>query len=338
MQGPLFSAYSRGENRVTASIIAVLERVEIALLRRILEAAVGGEVPLVTFRNQTGGFGTSVPDAQLTASFNYLLETKLTPGTLHQGQIDRHLDALDGSHAHERLIILTPDAERPDVLLRGTHANRHKITWFNFRTLNEAITAILGDDRLTVSELQRYLLRELQDLLAHEGLIDFADVVIVPASEAYGVYLERAVYVCQAGRSFRRGVHYVAFYADGEIKRHVARVMSHEDGVVISEGGMHVENHGFPGEDVVEERASRFNELLEVGVIGAEEPFQIFWLSYPTDTNTVMLSRPIRNARADASGRGNAWARNQRYAKLRNLQAGFTDTDQLEDAEARSAR
>ena len=49
----IFSTYSQNENRVTASLLAVLERVGLDITERILAGATG-EVPLelVTFANQ----------------------------------------------------------------------------------------------------------------------------------------------------------------------------------------------------------------------------------------------------------------------------------------------
>lgn len=38
MANPLFSTYSQGENRVTASILAVFERLSFALVERLLQA------------------------------------------------------------------------------------------------------------------------------------------------------------------------------------------------------------------------------------------------------------------------------------------------------------
>ena len=38
MSNPLFSTYSQGENRVTSSILAVLERLSFALVEQILQA------------------------------------------------------------------------------------------------------------------------------------------------------------------------------------------------------------------------------------------------------------------------------------------------------------
>ena len=52
-KGPLFSTYRQGENRVTASMLAVFERIDLALVERLLGAASGeSELQMVSFRNQ----------------------------------------------------------------------------------------------------------------------------------------------------------------------------------------------------------------------------------------------------------------------------------------------
>ena len=55
-KGPLFSTYRQGENRVTASMLAVFERIDLALVERLLGAASGeSELQMVSFRNQFRG-------------------------------------------------------------------------------------------------------------------------------------------------------------------------------------------------------------------------------------------------------------------------------------------
>ena len=334
MHGPLFSTYSQGENRVTASILAVVERIDIALVQRIIESATASEFPFVTFVNQSGGTGTSVPDARISASFNYLLETKIEAGAVGRQQIANHLEALDGTHVNERLLVITPDAKEPEILREFGKAKRQKLVWFNFRALDAAISSILDNGRILVPELQRYLLRELQEFLAFENLIYFADVVVVPARDAFDFYKEHSVYICQAGRSFRPGITHLAFYFEGAIQPYVAKILKTRDNYVIDEGGVFIpEDHGFPGESKLEQQQMIVYDLHNLGLLPMDEPFQIFWLSGISDETTIKLESSIVNARAN-SGRGTGWVQNQRYVSLANLTAGFTSTDQLDTAAA----
>ena len=56
MTTPLFSTYSQGENRVTATFLAVLERLSWPKMSRIIGALLGDEnFRLVTFINQPSG-------------------------------------------------------------------------------------------------------------------------------------------------------------------------------------------------------------------------------------------------------------------------------------------
>jgi hypothetical protein len=53
MPNPLFSRYSQGENRVTASTLAVFERISFALVERILQTLCQEQnLSLLTIKNQ----------------------------------------------------------------------------------------------------------------------------------------------------------------------------------------------------------------------------------------------------------------------------------------------
>ena len=69
---PLLSTYRAGENRVTSSMMAVFERLDLALVRDILAGAVGAgdELRAVTFDNQIVAEG-GVPDARISGRFTW---------------------------------------------------------------------------------------------------------------------------------------------------------------------------------------------------------------------------------------------------------------------------
>jgi len=80
-KNPLFSTYRQGENRVTSSMLAVFERIDLSLLETILAAAAGeSSLQMVSFTNQPPSKGRSVPDARISANFAYWFEVK-TPAT-----------------------------------------------------------------------------------------------------------------------------------------------------------------------------------------------------------------------------------------------------------------
>lgn len=95
---PLFSIYSQGENRVTATFIAMLQRLSLPNMDRILGELLGEReenFSLVSFVNQPQGDG-STPDAKIETGHSVWLETKITPGAVLVKQIKNHLKSLRG--------------------------------------------------------------------------------------------------------------------------------------------------------------------------------------------------------------------------------------------------
>ena len=181
MHSGLFSAYRQGENRVTASLLAVFERLDIGLLRRILATALRDpEMTLMSFANQVRSEGTcSVPDGAITANIGYYFEVKATRDAVSEPQLRNHVRHLDGRFRDERLFVLTPDLVEPPATRRFRD---ERVTWFSFRDLADAIDDVLADRFVEVPELQRYLLRELLALFDRDGLLSSVDVVVVPVN------------------------------------------------------------------------------------------------------------------------------------------------------------
>ena len=201
---PLFSMYRGGENRVTSSMIAVSQRLELSLLERLL-GAVAQEIPLqlVAFVNQPAGVGASLPDARTSSQFDFWFETKTVPNALGCSQLLEHYRNFTPTAKHGRLFIVTPDAAKPRVL---DSLEDDRIIWFNVRMMSDAINDILDDTTTFVGEQTRFLLRELQQLFIEDGLIEIADVVVVAARFAWAEYIDRGVYICQLDRLFRFGL------------------------------------------------------------------------------------------------------------------------------------
>lgn len=230
----LFSTYRQGENRVTSSMLAVFERIDAGVLERLLASASGeSSLAFVTFANQIVGKPGSVPDASISASFHYLFEVKTARNALNAQQLRRHLRNLTGDFRDERLFAVTPDGATPPIV---TEVSDPRLTWLSFLAISQAIDELLGDPLELISEQTRFLLRELQALFAQDGLLDpDVDVVVVAARHAYGEYLTHGVYICQPGRSFRTGISYIAFYAEGAIQREVPAILAHRDNVVMTQ-------------------------------------------------------------------------------------------------------
>jgi hypothetical protein len=300
MPASIFSTYRTGENRVTASILAVLRSLALHRTERLLGALIEkSEFQLVSFQDQPGAGGQGVPDAAIIASCRLLIETKIERNAVHAAQRDRHLARLSASAEQERvLLVLTPDDSRPAILATQAYAG---VAWSSFANLHEAVDELLKDSREVISEREAFLLRELQGMLAEEGLVGpEADVVVVPAREAWPEYREFHAYVCQPRRSFQ-GVRRVAFYTDGAIQPSVPRIRETHDEVLF-ESGRNAGDLGTLVERLLHRRKREPGQF-----------YKVMLLSPPEDVDTLRLDGPIPNDLTGTGGRATAFTQNQRY-------------------------
>lgn len=325
---PLFSSYKAGENRVTGSMLAVFERLAPTVLERLLADATGDDVPLVRFRNQIADRAGSVPDAAIEASFRLLFEVKVVPDSPGSGlreQVTEHLRGLEGRERDLRLLVVTPDPERPKGLDGIEDA---RLRWVSFLALDLAVRDVLANEDDPVGEQVAFLLRELRRLFAVEGLLDSKDTVIVAARNAYPLYGQVAAYVCQPTRAFRKGLTHMGFYADREIKPVVPALERPPRTVNFSPQAVaELRAEG-------DERLARLVEdvlVAEPSRAGAE--WMVFLLTEPSAAETIRLSHPIRNTTTTAEGRPWAWTLGQRYTSLGALRSGAATTSELDAAE-----
>jgi hypothetical protein len=298
-KNPLFSTYRQGENRVTSSMLAVFERIDLSLLEALASASGESSLQMVSFVNQPLGRGASVPDGRNSARFAYWFEVKTTRSALRTHQLHEHLASLESRGGDERLFVVTPDGTQPNAI---NEVGDNRVTWFSFAGLSEAIDTALGEAAAIVPEQARFLLRELQALLAKDGLLDTDDVVVIAARDAYTEYLQHAAYVCQPGRAFREGLTHMGFYARGAI-REVPRIEYQEDDVVFTipernrraNGGKHDRRIG-----------ELIATLVEAGPRQLGETYQVFLLSAADDSATIRLKTAITNDTVAASGHGQA--------------------------------
>ena len=318
-KGPLFSTYRQGENRVTASMLAVLERIDLALVERLLGGASGeSELQMVRFRNQIAGAG-SVPDAGISAHFNYLFEVKTAREEVRARQLRAHLGSLS-SEGDQRLFVVTPDADEPEAVAALRNEDS-RVSWIGFAALAEAIGESLSSPDGGVAEREAFLLRELVQLFEADGLLATPeDVVIVPAGRAYPSYRNFSLYVCQPGRTFRPGLRYLGFYTSKAIQPEVAAILDHRDHVPISRSSAsELAKSDEPSDRSFAEAIRHI--IDETGNENGEA--QVFLLSDPEDERTILLPGPIRH-----EGRG-AWTQNQRYVSSELLRSRPATTDEL---------
>lgn len=295
-------------------MLAVFERIDLSLLEIILASAAGeASLAMVAFTNQPPGRGHSVPDARISARFSYWFEVKTARNALDSHQLSEHLANL-GNEGEERLFVITPDAEQPDLVAQ---LGDPRLVWFNFRALYDAIATASVDPASGVSEQSTFLLRELQALMVDDGLVDNDDVVVVAARFAYPEYLTRGLYICQAERAFRDGLTHMAFYAHSAIQTHVPKIRYRQDLVTFSHDEVAARQ---AGSDVDRDIGAAIEVDLKEGTREEGKQYQVFLLSAPEhDPETVHLDRPIENDTRTDSGRPWAWTFGQRYASLDGL-------------------
>ncbi|QDT48929.1 hypothetical protein Pan258_29760 [Symmachiella dynata] len=231
----IFSTYSTGENRVTASFLAVLRALSLDRMQRLLGSLMEqSEFELIRFENQPSKGGVGVPDAMIQSSIRLLLETKIVRDTVSVPQLKRHLERLDeGNESVALLLVLTPDDSRPAGV---DEVEDSRVVWASFALLDQAIDEILDDKYEVVSEREAYLLRELQSMLAAEGLLaNSNDVVVVAARNAWPEYNDFQAYVCQPNRSFQQ-VSRIGFYSKGVVYPLVPRIIATHDDVEMRSG------------------------------------------------------------------------------------------------------
>lgn len=310
----LFSTYSTGENRVTASILGVLRTLSLRHTERILGAMLGApEFQLLEFANQVGRGGRGVPDAVISASIRILVETKTERNAVNAVQIQRHVERLNQAPETTKvLLVLTPDAAPPV----GLAAFPPKmVVWGSFAALDQAIDELLGDRGAVVSERDAFLLRELQVMLEEENLLAATDeVLVVAALWALDEYRETSAYVCQPNRSFR-DVERMAFYTFGEIAPFVPKILAKHEAVEFRRGA----HEGQLGGVVA--------ALLDRGARQEGSQYKIMLLTRTDDPETIRLPGPVVNDLTSDSGRSIAFTQGQRYVSLTRLRSAQKTSD-----------
>ncbi|MCA9312469.1 MAG: hypothetical protein KDA21_14745, partial [Phycisphaerales bacterium] len=202
----------------------------------------------------------------------------------------------------QALLVLTPDDSIPVAVTDLAH---EKLVWASFARLDQSIDELLSDSAEVISEREAFLLRELQTMLAGEGLLrNPVDVVIVAAHHAWPEYLRHSAYICQAGRPFQH-VQRLGFYSRGVVNPLIPRILGVFDDVELCRN---------PKVD-----DDRVNALVRALLDDPNSPrnegetYKILLLSSPDDPETLRLDAPIPNDLRASTGRTWAFTMSQRY-------------------------
>lgn len=311
----IFSTYSTGENRVTASFLAVIRSLSLDRIQRLLGALLEqSEFELVRFENQPAKGGkSSVPDAIIQSSIRLFIETKIARNAVNLQQIKNHLERLNEvTEATALVLVITPDDVRPSVL---DSLNDRRVAWASFAALDQAIDELLADKYEVVSEREAFLLRELQNMLMAEGLIaSETDVVIVAARNAWPEYNEIHAYVCQPNRPFQQ-VSRVGFYSKGQVYPLVPRILESHEAVEMKKD-LYDGVLGSLVARLVDEKRRTEGELLKVLILSA-----------PNSPETLKLPLPIPNDIQSKTGKVTAFTMGQRYVSSEALLRAKTTSD-----------
>lgn len=323
MDRPLFSTYATDENRVSGSLMAVLERLSLSTLETLLSAAAEEELALVRFRTQPSNpYGPGSPDGAIEASALLLFEVKIKPGPVDLLQLRRHLEWSTASHAAtKRLIYLTPDGGRPAEL--DSLENPEQVVWMSFRMLDDAITEVLSEPVDVVTERERFLLREMAEMFRLEGLVGGFDTVVVAGRVSWPEYHQFGVYACQAERKFR-DVPRFGFYVDKHIQGLLPRRLKWMPAVTFDEDTAAALRAS------ADELDRRVGEAIPVILArterGPREVYGVMVLTAPDDPQTLKIE-PVPHLEPGA------WTQAQRYTSSELLLEAPADTAQLGERE-----
>ena len=332
MTTPLFSTYSQGENRVTATFIAMLQRLSLPNMDRILGELLGEQEEdfnLVTFINQPQGID-SIPDAKIETGHGVWIETKIATNAVLVKQIKGHMKAL---RRDEKLIVLTPDDDRPDKLDSPylSKKDKERIAWTNFNRLDDVVKEILEDKVSPPSEFEAFLLREFSAFLQQEKLITVpsADrVMVVPAKWAWQRYNDKRIYGDMRRLNLKPADH-IAFYTSHEIKEVVPKIMLPVKPINVMDAE-EVRKRLTDDQKHIVKKMLKHREEEETGE-DWDHSLTALFLSELEDNKTLTLKRPIENDKMSKNGKRVAYIQTgAKYVTLDSLKNASKTSELIE--------
>ena len=319
----IFSRYSQGENRVTASITAVLRVLSLPAFSYVVEGFFSeANTDLIMITDQPSRNGKGIPDAIIASSFMVIVEAKMPGNGFNRKQMEGHANRLrvDESHSKRVLIFLTDKDDEPDFTAwKSEQSDRDLFRHVSFAQLYDTLDSLVQNGAIALSDTEEFLLKNLLLMFEAEGLLGRPeDTVVVAAGDTYEANIKYGVYICQPGRSFR-DVEHIGFYKDGEIKPMFLCVGSARRGreVVLSD----LRNDKASAEDkkLADIIDAYLTDLGWADVPFFQGPFQVF------QGEVLDIGRSVENdLTARNSARRVAYTQGQRYAELKKIKAAPT--------------
>ena len=229
----IFGDYESIENRVTASLLHIINVGGEHLLRHLLAVAndllPDSEINVGTQICYQNG-EKSVFDGVVSCNFKftYIIESKVVAKALQKAQVDKYHDAIEDDYT--RLIFITPDENSPSVIYPED-------LWLNWTMVAEALRSYENEQQ---NDLLIYLIDQFILLLSNLNLYDkdwSNRVIIVGGSFGEQVALDFGFYICQNNRYFRRA-GYIAFAHMNRIENLFRIVDGPMNNVDICKGGL----------------------------------------------------------------------------------------------------
>lgn len=214
----IFGDYKQLENRVTTSLLHILNVGDEDLIRFIVNSLnrdlPSSEINISTQDQQE----SSVPDGTLECSFKFkiFIESKVNPNAINQSQLENHKKLIE-ENEENILLYITPDLNKPQVL-------DESVSWINWGELLKLLNVYIENNDISEGHLLYYLRDNFDLLLENVNLItpewncEKNDRVVIFAG-GFGeeVALRCKYYFCPSNRSIKPS-GYVAYYRDWRIK------------------------------------------------------------------------------------------------------------------------
>jgi mRNA-degrading endonuclease RelE of RelBE toxin-antitoxin system len=212
----LFTKYSKEENQITSSLMAVLKNSQREILDKFFEEVIGNPFEAIQIINQSEK-NNSRPDAEIFSSFQILIESKIN-SPFNKNQSENHIKSFDNNIQRKIFLIITREyintSDLTDLIDKSKNIIIKNILWSDiYSFFNEISKEIIYDEKT------RFLFQQITEYFEEIGIDkSWMDrCVIVPGEIAkneakyFGLCL-------WSPENLTRKSKYIAFYCDKKIE------------------------------------------------------------------------------------------------------------------------